>query len=360
MLGYSSLWDIKPAQPPTTNRGLNSPLGLEISCDWVQFALDDVPDTATAIGILSKVEDFWSERLDVRFDRKMKMGCWWDGGSLSSQRGCRCYWNNPHLGLPGKLLFVIPAKALKTQTQVDNRIFLQCLFEEHKGRFTRFDIALDDYEKELDFDDIEAAIEDEAYWGCNSADMRKSYKRGTLKTGKTAYFGSSQSDKMVRIYDKSVESKGEIDAIRMEVQFRDEYAEIVGAHWLRLCDEPSQVVADWMASIVMGCLDFRYRESKNRDRCPQLGWWASFCERVAVAGKRVSKARRVPCLVRSMDALNRQWASMLAVIGKALGDDVFLGWLAQLLDEGEGRLGSRHRALLNLSIDESVDEYALQ
>lgn len=360
MLGYVSLWGANRPQPPATNRGLNSQPALEISCDWVQFALDAVPDTAHAIGILSRVEDFWSERLEVRFDRKMKMGCWWDGGSLSSQRGCRCYWDNPKMGKPGKLLFVIPSKALKTQSQADNRIFLKCLFEDYKGRFTRFDIALDDYEKQLDFDEIEQAIEDEWYWGANYAEIRKSRKRGKLETGKTAYFGSSQSDKMVRVYDKNVESKGEIDAIRMEVQFRGEYAEIVGGGWLNMAADSSQAVADWMASIVVGSLDFRYRESKNRDRCSRVPWWAAFCERVAVAAKRVSKARRVPCLVRSMDALNRQWASMLAVIMQALGDDIFMGWLFGLLDEGSGRLGVRHRALLSLARDESIIECALQ
>lgn len=357
MLGYASLWAAN-GPTPATNRGLISQK-VEVSCDYLTFHLDNVPDTATAIGILSRVEEFYSERLEVRFDRKMRHGRMWDGGSISSQRGVQCYWANPSMGRSGQLMFVVPGKPIKTRSQADNRLFLLMLFEDYKGRFSRFDIAVDDFGKTLDFDRIERDVDEENYFFTNTAQVVRSYKRGRLSTGKTIYFGSKQSDKMVRIYDKSAESGGEIDSHRVEAQFRAKFAEMIGGEWLAMIQEESQAIAQWLVSIVTGCVEFRNRISKNRERCPLVQWWADFLELLKAAPLRVSLPKKTPCLVRTMDALERQYGSMLVVIYKALGD-VFDGWLCQVLESGEERLGTRHRALLSLAKDENLIECALQ
>lgn len=345
VLGYTSL----DGKTPGTNRGLISQnVDIALGIDFYHLALRAVPDLSHFYGIVSQLEDFYSDRLEIRPYQKMQFGRTWDGGSVSSVRGIRVYWSEPGCGKPGQLLLVVPAKPIRSQTQKDNATFLLGLIEDYQGEFTRFDIALDDYGKRLNFDAVIESLHNEDYFYVNSFDIRESGKRSSNVRGRTIYMGSRQSSKMLRLYDKSVESKGEVDSYRLELELKGDHAKLVGDAWCKMVLEPDEVVSRWLSSLILGAIDFRKRLNKNRERCPILDWWADFCAAVDAAGLRLTLPKKEGCLVRSMDALEFQYGPTFAMIAAVLGD-AFEPYIEQLKEAGKQRLGSRHRAIIGLA-----------
>jgi hypothetical protein len=348
MLGYASL----DGKTPGTNRGLISQTPtIALGIDFYHLALRAVPDLATAYGIISQLEDFYCDRLEIRASQKMQFGKTWDGGSVSSVRGIRVYWSEPSCGKLGQLLLVVPAKPIRSQAQKDNALFLLGLIEDYQGEFTRFDIALDDYGKRLDFDAVISSLKQKDYFYVNSYDIRESGKRTTDERGRTIYMGSRESSKMLRLYDKSVESDGEVDAYRLELVLKGEHANLVGDAWCKMVLEPEYVVSRWLSSLVVGAIDFRQRVDKNRERCPVLNWWADFCAALDASGLRLVLPKKEGCLVRTMDALEFQYGPTFAMIAQVLGD-AFLPYIDQLKQAGKERLSNRHRAIIGLALAE--------
>jgi hypothetical protein len=349
MLGYTSL----DGKTPGTNRGLISqtptqtPL-IALGIDFYHLALRSVPDLSHAYGIISQVEDFYSDRLEIRPYQKMQFGKTWDGGSVSSVRGIRVYWADASGGQPGQLLLVVPAKPIRSVTQWDNAVFLLHLIEDYKGEFTRLDIALDDFGKRLDFDAVSDAIAENNYFHFSKFRDIKSGSRVATEEGRTIYMGSTASPKFLRLYNKAVESGGETDSYRLELVLKGEHAKLVGRYWTEMVSQPEEVVSRWLASLVVGAVDFRERVSKNRERCPLLGWWADFCAAVDAAGIRLVLPKKEGCLVRTMDALEFQYAPTIAVIAEVLGA-AFEPYIEQLRQAGKDRMGSRHRAIIGLA-----------
>lgn len=345
MLGYTSL----DGKTPDTNRGLISQTPtIALGIDFYHLSLEAVPDLSHAYGIISQVEDFYSDRLEIRPNQRMQFGKTWDGGSVSSVRGIRVYWCDAKSGRPGQLLLVVPAKPIRSLTQQENAIFLLGLVEDYKGRFTRFDVALDDYGKQLDFDAVASAISENNYFHFSKFRDIKSGKRSSPEKGRTIYMGSTDSPKFLRLYNKSVESDGETDAYRLELVLKGKHAELVGSAWCQMVLEPDEVVSRWLSSLVIGAVDFRERVSKNRDRCPLLTWWADFCAAVDAAGIRLVLPKKEGCLVRTMDALEFQYAPTIAMIAEVLGA-AFGSYIDQIRQAGKERMGSRHRAIVGLA-----------
>ena len=349
MLGYTSLY----GTTPDTNRGLISPSlenapTIALGIDFYHLALRSVADLSTAYGIISQIEDFYSDRLEIRPSQRMQFGKTWDGGSVSSVRGIRVYWAEPGGGKPGQLLLVVPAKPIRSMSQKENAVFLQCLMEDYKGEFTRFDIALDDFGKRLDFDAVSEAIWEQNYFDFKKFRDISSGSLGSDERGRTIYMGSTTSPKFLRFYNKSVESGGETDSYRLELVLKADHAKIVGSAWCQMLLEPEDVVSRWLSSLVIGAVDFRKKIDKNRDRCPVLSWWSDFCAAVNASGIKIVLPKKQNCLVRTMDVLEFQYAPTIAIIAEVLGA-AFEPYIEQLLQSGKDRMSSRHRAIIGLA-----------
>ena len=308
----------------------------------------NVPGLSHFYGVVTKGEDFYADRLEIHPSQKMQFGKTWGVGSVSSVRGIRVYWSDAKGGRPGQMLLVVPAKPIRSQEQKDNAVFLLGLIEDYKGEFTRIDIALDDYEKRLDFDAVHQAFKDDHYFYVNSYREISGKRSRKAPLGRTIYMGSTGSDKFLRLYDKSVESKGETDSYRLELVLKSKHAQLVGAAWCQMVLQPEETVSRWLSSIVVGAVDFREKVNKNRERCPLLAWWADFCAAVEVSGIRLVLPKKEGCLVRTMQALENQYAPIFATISAVLGD-AFGPYIDQLRQAGEDRMGSRHRALIGLA-----------
>lgn len=87
-------------------------------------------------------------------------------------------------------------------------------------QISRLDIAYDDFSKTFyPIDFLKAWLNDEIQSPCKKFKWCEAGKGG----GQTFYIGG-RSNKLLRIYDKSKESHGEIDSIRYEIELHNKYA----------------------------------------------------------------------------------------------------------------------------------------
>jgi DNA relaxase NicK len=225
------------------------------------------------------------------------------------------------LSIPGKPLCHIPTK------QLDD--FGKWLV--NSGcRCSRLDWAIDDYSHGLRLEDIEEAVREGSYSGARVCRIYEKRVRGGTQIGKTIYLGSSESDRQVRIYDKAVESKGLIDAIRYEVQWRDELAHkcFMALFSSDSFEDGSKLVSQY----AVGSVHFLSRVDKNLPRCPVKPWWQEFIDKVGERLK-LSVPRVQPMLSDKKRWIERQVAATIAVIVRCMGFDDAFHWLEREVRE---------------------------
>jgi phage replication initiation protein len=167
-------------------------------------------------------------------------------------------------------------------------------------------------------------------------------------TGETMYFGSPQSQTLLRIYDKRLElqSKGQEHyqdyGTRWELELKKDRAEQC-ARALATLDE-----ADWK-ELVVGLLrsyvDFRQipkdAEDEERYRAPVLEWYALLTE--GFQKGRLAQEKQVQTLQNVKRWVSDTLTPMLAVICATPGGEE---WLLNEIVRGIARWKDRHRNLL--------------
>ena len=234
------------------------------------------------------------------------------------------------------------------------RKFMRVLFKKYKFSPTRIDLAIDDYDKKLDLNAILRAGNQHKYTGFGNTLDVKTKGRNASK-GFTVSFGNRGSiggGKCVNFYDKSLESNGVIDSIRVEFSFYEHYCYQA---YRDLCYSP---IARWgyvIGSWISGGIDFRNRrgeKDKNPGRRPRLKWWSRIVEQFDKIKPDVEYE------IKSIEKLEkwmfRQVAPTLAVIFNCyLADwEKFEIFIWQLLFDGESRFREKHKWLIETGIKE--------
>jgi DNA relaxase NicK len=214
----------------------------------------------------------------------------------------------------------------------------------------RIDLALDDYEKSVSMEELEAASRagDYAY-----AHRSKIIEEGPRKgvNGKTVYFGSPKSNKLLRVYDKTVESDGAIDAIRWESQFRDSQADQIFGNWVNMA--PSELATKgtaFLAEVVVGTVQFCDRSDESEEHisnCPELPWWTAFKQRVG-QGVRITAAKKKPLLEDSLNWITRAVMPKLSMVRKIFAEG-FQAYFESEMSAGEKRHNYSHKAIIEQS-----------
>lgn len=197
------------------------------------------------------------------------------------------------------------------------------------ARCTRFDWAVDDYNKYLSLDTISKALSDGNYARFASYKDVRSGARNLDAVGRTLYLGSMKSDRLIRIYDKEVESHGAVKSIRYEIQTRDELAH---SYFCAYCShDDAASAARSLSSSAIAAVDFVDRSQSSRlDRCERLDWWAAFVALVD-EGIRIRSEKRSETLTRKKQWVERQVIGTLAIIKKCIGVTAFSSWLNGLI-----------------------------
>ena len=201
------------------------------------------------------------------------------------------------------------------------------------GRATRCDIAADDWNLRV----TPAQVRDAIRQGDAVTHTRSRHWHEDLATGGgTLYVGAASSRQRLRVYDKGIESGGEIAAVRWEVQARDKAAEglpyvLAVQHW-----------GEVWASRAVQVIDFRERAGSERPtRCPRARW---FAELVGEAQRARVYEPQEPRTIEQVDEwLTRQVAPSLAAVVAAMGGDV--DYMTNLIAAGRTRWRQKHLML---------------
>lgn len=139
---------------------------------------------------------------------------------------------------------------------------------------TRLDVAFDDHEGLLDLERLEAMTRSRSF-AARSSKQRIEYIMSTVKgeavDGRVIYFGSKQSEVLIRIYDKAAE-KGFTDRhwVRCELQLRRDRALNFIKHPEALGAKLAKVLNNYVRFIVPD------GTQTNKWRCETDPMWAAF------------------------------------------------------------------------------------
>lgn len=329
LLGTDGVRDrVSPAVPgehmgkatPVSNTGSNChptdvQFDLTAKVDYVTCIVP-VRDREHVFEFLNVYMAEFKDMLTVSEDKGQFIGKQYSHAARSP-RGALFTWNlvEDGNGDAGSLRMALGGQVLAHIRQDDLVLFLRTLLYEHKAKFSRVDLAIDDYSKVMD-----PRLIVEAYADGNFARFRKfkqilNYKNGEL-SGWTLNFGSRESDSFVRYYDKDVESKGHIPAWRLEAEFKDDKAsKVVDTLCLLPLDDLHDHLGELLGKLVVGEIDFPDRQGTGRriDRCKPLPWWKEFQDRVG-GSIRVVCPRPKPTLHRKAKWIRDQVIPSIATL----------------------------------------------
>lgn len=270
------------------------------------------------------------------------------------------------------ITFDIPfAKDVLSLSDFDNTVMLEFLAQVRNiGWFTRFDLAVDDFgtrfftvEDVRDFLDRQDVVSKFRTW-------RDVYESTFVneKTGHTLYFGSRQSDIMLRIYDKQLEQKQKAlrpaDASAEKAVSTDAALENAWVRWeLELKNKRADMAVDFLINrkqigeIVMGILDNYVRlivqDDSNRSRCSSHPLWEAF---IGAVRKLRLFVREAPKTIEDKRRwLVRQCLPTLA--GVIIADGGSLDIITQHFDDAVSRMSSSLRHLVSGKNPEWLRDY---
>jgi phage replication initiation protein len=289
--------------------------------DWIEFTLKG--SQARLLGELKLYFGEWQE-LDgggLGYDRSAKV---WQTG--------RVYWSSvrPDMGVHVRL----PPTAMQT-VGVDHLSILKD-FMPMGAKVTRLDIAADDTLGQLSLDTIrEKVIAGEFVLRARLVNETRTLLGGV---GDTIYFGSRESNTLVRIYDKAAEqsTKGKLFLghwIRVEMELKRERAHAAAEFIHEHVDTWREEARGWMLAF----LDFKEPGvDENKSRWETCAWWSSFLD---YASKVRLFVERVVKTVEDVKYwVNKQVTPSLYVLAATIGHDE----LFEMVGEASVRLSPRH------------------
>ena len=243
------------------------------------------------------------------------------------------------------VLFSIPSKVLAgCGSSFSFFRFLRMLIQ-WDFKPTRIDIAADDYSKSLSPDTIKQAYSEGLLHGARTC----SEVRNWSDDGFTIYLGSKKSDKLIRYYNKRVESKGEIDSYRFETVLRDDYAKGFWKILKLVLSNPENCLVEQnyreLLSISLNSIDFYSLSGDKNSEKIYCDWWVEFKKSFDCDSAAKIVASRVKTIVdNSIEWVHKQVEPTLAKIEyyfQETGRD-FCEWLNARLESGRSRITNTH------------------
>ncbi len=267
---------------------------------------------------------------------------------LKGPEGARIDYDRRGSGVAGDGFYfhvTLPGKAARLMDEDRGRKLLQYA-DSNGGKATRIDMAMDDYERVLSVDEIDAATSTEDFVSRTERVlvMKSHAPRSTETTGQTLYIGKTKSRRICRIYDKLLED-GEHDCIRWEMEEKKSAAEELLKQLIArdpVTNKP-RPWSDVAKERLLSFLDFRdagsHSEVERRERCK---WFALLVRNLSRA--KVYPASTPKTLDEVKDWIEKQIGPSLRVVVLAAGgslEEVY-GWI----ERAKVRMRPRHMALL--------------
>ena len=209
-----------------------------------------------------------------------------------------------------------------------------------RGRPVRVDLALDDAQRVVQVSQVAAALKGPEAVSCarKGREMMGFNVGSPEVTGETVYLGSTSSQRRLCVYDKMMESGGQVDSVRWELRFKDEAAQRLML--LGLVD------SDWgelFASQLVSFVDFRDPESHSEvEKRTRLPWYQRL---VGLAEKATASLPKPAQTVQDvLDWLDRSIGPSLATVVDFFGGS--LNVLTSIINSGRERRRPKHRLML--------------
>lgn len=339
-------------QTPLSNTGLDSQVlsgkSLSVRVDWLQGTIR-FTSLAQLHEVIEFIEGYTKEKFVLHPDRGRFVGKQWHNQAQGIE-GCMILYNLPEQepdGI-GHALISFTATVLSQIVVRDVWRMASGLVKCWGYKATRFDIALDDYLKNISFYDLLHAAKHRNFTHFrNMPTVHYTFDEYGNVVGWTIVWGGRNGDRTFRCYDKDFESKGKIKANRFELELHDKLAEKALADWLSLdaenFEETSPAV---LGGIVIGTIDFVERgHDKNVSRMPVLSWWQDMKDRVGCAIRHTVEAATTS-YERKRNWFTRQVSVTLAMFKKVMGNQGFKQYLTNELLDAEERFNSTHEAFI--------------
>jgi Replication initiation factor len=265
--------------------------------------------------------------------------------STSFARKIGCLWHRNYTGLHGCLyserdsadgvhcrLVVSGTACQASTTSVIYRYCQMLRFADPYLRCSRFDIALDLFDKNLPLDLLDDALFHLNYSGFSRKQLLSNFK----PNGWTYYLGARNSESYVCFYDKFFESKGLIDSHRWEQRYGGNKANYVFGCFADLPDFAH--VTQFLYKFVIGSIDFIDKHCKDLDRCQRLDWFNEFLDYLSSTPLRISLNKIRTSVEAKMDWIARQVESSLAIISRCLSPLDFDKFIGDRIVSGLSRL----------------------
>lgn len=303
--------------PPTSNTGVPVATEIEIHIDWLQgsFPLKSLP----------LVRQLIERETGFPFSDETTGSRWYKtcysnyvGASLSTE---------PRVSHSDRCLLVLPAKTLSALSVYKQKLIINELAV-LGFNCTRIDPCIDDFTKTLTPDLVRQTVEAGNQKGFSSNPYTEWFASGEVFAEKSCSYyvgrrGKNGSGKVVRCYTKYLESKGEIDSVRFEIEMSEEYSRNL------FCCLAMSHTALWstvLLASITGAIDFIDRNFSPRlFECPRFDWW----QRIVGddASIKISKPRKIKSIKKSINWIKRQVAPTLSIVldyAVSVGEDVEL------------------------------------
>jgi len=233
----------------------------------------------------------------------------------------------------GRILLVIPGGACTHFSAEVMHHLVYDLIHNFWMKATRLDLCFDDYDRQVEIPLIEKACVDRDIAGFRTFEVRRPQRTSGVLLGESINFGvrgQNGGGKYLRVYDKNLESEGEQNCIRWEVEFSKEKAQAV---FFALSQTDSlDAFASLLGAFIGGSIDFVHRKDRNLDRAMRLEWWERI--RSYLGSARLRGASKLVVVERSMDWIEKSVAPSMRMIVKACGYDDFASWVFALCSAG--------------------------
>jgi hypothetical protein len=352
---------LKPSTgTPISNTGYDSqnrselkPSNFYAAIDWLDITFRAVAGSNEAYDLIGYLEDVTGQVMHFSASHSAFNGQTYDG-SGRSRDGIMAWYKAPTVDefgafVVGSLKLAFPGSVLTEAITQGLLEWFDVIGDDHQVDCTRIDIALDDREKFIKLGKINRARKQGNFFNCKYTELVASSERGHTDAI-TLYFGARSSDRRLRIYDKTLESKGKVIGNRWEAQFRRKAAGEVFRYWCDAWKRSPNTVSSALARIVLGVIDFRDRGDGDADRhrCEPLKWFQSFIEAVNADPLRLAVKVEEKTMQRSINWVNRSVSSTLAMIKISLGAE-FMPYIEKVVSEGGAKLNNLRREIAYLA-----------
>lgn len=339
-----------PTITPPSNTGLNSQEAFEVGIDWLDFTLRNVGSLAIADAAIAHLEKLTGDCIDFNHMRPAFNGRTWEGSGRGI-KGTLLWYDSIQQdamgrNVPAQLKVALNASVLAGCDATALVSWLRSIAEPMALDCTRIDIALDDRDRIVDMAHIIEARKRGDFFNASWSKVETSNKRGDNE-GTTCYFGSPQSAKRLRVYDKEVESSRKRLGIRWECELRKQKAAVALHTLFTKFDEHISEAETFLKGVVVGCIDFRNRraDDPNRNRCPRLPWFGRFIRAVSAKPVAIRVAAVTQTAQKAIDWVIASVAPSLAMLNTIMGED-FPRFVETTIQNGGERLSPIKRKIL--------------